>query len=92
MKILYCIPSLEYGGAERQLSYLAPELVRQGHEVHVAFVRGGLNLERLQNRGVHLHQIAAWSNYDFRIFIQLLGLVRKLRPGFIQTCLPQMPF
>jgi len=47
MKILYCIPTLGNGGAERQLSYLAVELQRMGHEVHVASSRGGPNLERL---------------------------------------------
>ena len=37
MRILHVIPNLSGGGAERQLSYLAPELVRMGHEVHIAY-------------------------------------------------------
>jgi hypothetical protein len=41
MRILYCIPDLDYGGAEKQLSYLAAEMARRGHEVHIAS-RAGL--------------------------------------------------
>ena len=57
MRLLYCIPDLEYGGAERQLSYLAAELARMGHEVHVASRRGGPNLERLKSAGVVWHPL-----------------------------------
>jgi glycosyltransferase involved in cell wall biosynthesis len=90
MKILYCIPTIDCGGAERQLSYLAPELVRRGHEVHVAYLRGGINLERLQAGNVLLHQVSARSNYDPRIFWGILKLAREIRPDLIQTCIPQM--
>lgn len=90
MKILHCIPTLECGGAERQLSYLAPELARRGHEVHVAFLRGGINLGRLQQSPVHLHQLKARSNYDPFIFWQLIKLVRKINPDIMQTWILQM--
>ena len=42
MHILHIIPNLSGGGAERQLSYLAPELVRLGHDVHVVYSREGI--------------------------------------------------
>ena len=37
--ILHLIPTLEGGGAERQLRMLAVEQARRGHHVHVAVRR-----------------------------------------------------
>jgi glycosyltransferase involved in cell wall biosynthesis len=90
MKILYCIPSLEHGGAERQLSYLASELASMGHEVHVASSRGGPNLYRLRSAGVNWHCFGKSCNRDPRIFFRLIALMRKLRPDVIQTILTPM--
>jgi glycosyltransferase involved in cell wall biosynthesis len=90
MRILYCIPTLECGGAERQLSYLAVELKRAGHEVHVAFLRAGTNLDTLRAGGVATHQLPGGGNHDPKIFFGLLKLIRKISPDVIQTSLPQM--
>ena len=90
MKILYCIPTLGNGGAERQLSYLAVELQRTGHEVHVASSRGGPNLERLKSAGVHWHCVGGVSNRDPIIFLRLVRLMRRLRPDIVQTILAPM--
>lgn len=90
MKILHCIPTLGTGGAERQLSYLSPELARRGHEVHVAYLNGGINLRRLGAGNVFLHLTMASSNYDPRILLSLFRLVRKIRPDLIQTWILQM--
>lgn len=90
MRILYCIPNLEHGGAERQLSYLAAELAKIGHEVHVASSRGGPNLERLKSGGVSWHYLGGICNRDPVIFFRLIGLMRKLRPDIVQTILTPM--
>ena len=90
MKILYCIPTLGNGGAERQLSYLAVELQRTGHEVHVASSRGGPNLDRLKQAGVHWHCVGGVSNRDPIIFLRLALLMRRLRPDIVQTILAPM--
>jgi glycosyltransferase involved in cell wall biosynthesis len=90
MRIIYCIPTLEHGGAERQLSYLALELARREHEVHVAFLREGANLHRLRAGGVASHQLPQSGNHDPKILLGLLKLIRKLRPDIVQTSLPQM--
>lgn len=90
MRILYCIPTLECGGAEKQLSYLAVELTRIGHEVHVAFSRDGVNLDRLKAGGVSTHHIGGSGNHDPKIFFRLLRLIWKLKPDIIQTSLTQM--
>ena len=49
MKILNIIPGLGGGGAERQLSYLAPHMAQVGHEVHIAYIHEGANFPRLKN-------------------------------------------
>lgn len=90
MKILCCIPTLEGGGAERQLSYVAVELTRMGHEVHVASSRGGANLDRLRAGGVVWHRMSGRGNHDPGIFFRLVGLIRELRPDVVQTTLTQM--
>jgi glycosyltransferase involved in cell wall biosynthesis len=90
MKIMFCIPTLGYGGAERQLSYLAAELIRMGHEIHVVFFLGGANVEGLRAGGAVLHPLPPGGSHDPKIFIRLLGLIRKIRPDIIQTSLQQM--
>lgn len=90
MRILYLIPSLVGGGAERQLSYLAPELAYLGHDIHVAYLYGGPNLQRLEISHVNLHRFRAKGNYDPAIFWQLINLIWDIQPDIIQTCLLQM--
>lgn len=90
MRLLYCIPDLGHGGAERQLSYLAAELARTGHEVHLASRRGGANLDRMKSAGVVWHCLGGTSNRDPVIFFKLFGLMRKLKPDIVQTILTPM--
>jgi glycosyltransferase involved in cell wall biosynthesis len=103
MRLLFCIPDLAHGGAERQLSYLATELARMGHEVHVTSYRGGPNLDRMKAAGVVWHNLAGAGSRDrviffglvrlvraFVIFFRLIVLIRKLRPEVVQTILAPM--
>src|SRR6185295_4143315 len=90
MRIMYCIPTLEGGGAEGQVAGLATEVARLGHEVHVVFSREGVNLDRLKAGGVAAHRVGRGRNNDPGIFFGLLRLIRKLRPNVVQTCLTQM--
>ena len=90
MKILHVIASLGSGGAERQLSLLAPALAREGVNTHVAFCHGGSNLERLQKSNVGLHALKAAGNHNPILAWQLYKLVRDLRPDIVQTWLLQM--
>ena len=89
MKILFCIPTLETGGAERQLEYLAGALRRDGHEVHVACGRGGAHRDALVAAGAIVHDIGRGA-YDPRLVAGLVRLMRQLRPDVVQTCLTQM--
>src|SRR5437867_2365724 len=90
MRILHLIPNLIHGGAQRQLSYLAPELARLGHEIHVAYSEGGPNLARLEVSNIVLHPLHSRNNYDPSVLAQLLRLVLRVRPDIIQTWIVQM--
>lgn len=91
MRVLHLIPSFGSGGAERQLSLLAPELVRQGVECHVAYFSEGPNLARMQGQdGLTLHRLTARSTHDPVIFYKVYSLIRKLRPHLVQTWVTQM--
>jgi glycosyltransferase involved in cell wall biosynthesis len=90
MRIIHFIPRLGGGGAERQLSYLAPEQARLDHEVHVCYLHTGEYLERLQSTRVVLHKLAGSGNYDIRIVPQMGDLMRHVRPDIVQSWLIQM--
>jgi glycosyltransferase involved in cell wall biosynthesis len=90
MRILYCIPTLGYGGAERQLSYVAAALARRGHDVHVACARGGPLGDQLASAGVRLHTLEPRGNHDPRLLVRLVRLLTTLRPDVVQTNLTQM--
>ncbi len=89
-RILHCIGSLGGGGAERQLAYLGPELIRLGWQVDVAFVRPGSNLRRLTEGGVGVHWLSRSIGYDPRLLQDMRDLIRRVNPDLIQTWLPQM--
>jgi glycosyltransferase involved in cell wall biosynthesis len=88
--VLHCIWSLGRGGAERQLSYLAPELTRLGWDVHLAFAFGGVNRSALDGSNVTLHDLAAHHRRDLRVVARLKKLIDSLRPAIVQTWLTQM--
>ncbi len=100
MRLLQLTQDLAAGGAQRQLSYLAPALAGMGHEVHVAFVDGGPNLSRLEGSGVVLHHIGGgsrevsrgrgWHNYDPGVLPRLSTLIRKINPDLAQTWIQHM--
>lgn len=90
MRILHVIPTLRGGGAERQLVYLADGLGALGCDVHVAMVDGGTNLRRLEAAKASIHHLDARSNYDPRILLKLVRLIRRIRPDVVQTWLTQM--
>ena len=90
MRILHLIPSLSGGGAERQLSYLAPAMARMGHDVHLAYLYDGPQPPAYQQEQLTLHRLAAYNNHDPGIFLRILRLLRAIRPDILQTWLLQM--
>jgi len=90
MKILHLIASFGSGGAERQLSLLAPAMVEAGLDVHVAYCADGPNLNPLLHSGVQLHKLPSKGNYNPLLALEIYRLIRKLRPDVVQTWLLQM--
>lgn len=90
MRILHCIPSLSSGGAERQLSILAPALSNLGLDVHVAYVNPGPHLGALDRAGVASHRLRATNNHDPRLVTGLAALMSRLDPDVVHTWLPMM--
>lgn len=90
IRVLHLIPTLGPGGAERQLSLLAPALMAAGIECHVAFGQEGVNLSRMQDTGVGLHRLPNRRNHDPRLIADLYSLLRRLEPDIVQTWLLQM--
>lgn len=90
MRILHLIPHLSGGGAERQLSYLASELVKMGWYVHVAFLEEGPNAIPFYGKGIYLHKLKYIGHYDPWILSQVIHLIKLIRPDVMQTWILQM--
>jgi glycosyltransferase involved in cell wall biosynthesis len=87
--ILHLIPTLEGGGAEKQLVTLASEQCKNGYFIHIGIRRGGENIKILNN-GVTVHYLGNYKSLDPRLFLSILRLVREIKPSIIQTWLIQM--
>ena len=56
MKVLEVIPTLEQGGAEKQLCLLAGGLLAKGVDMHVCtLTHGGPRADQLEQAGVPIH-------------------------------------
>lgn len=89
-KILHFIPTLEGGGAERQLALLVTDLVRRGWDTHIGVRRAGVNYEKLAASGVTVHFLGDYRNLSPRLLARIHRVVREIRPDVVQTWLPQM--
>lgn len=90
MRILYLIPTLDGGGAERQLALLAPALAQSGVETGVAFHSGGPNYDLLNTGEVDLLPLPARGNHHPMQLWDIISLVRIWKPDLIQTYLTKM--
>jgi glycosyltransferase involved in cell wall biosynthesis len=90
MMVLHIIPTLEGGGAERQLCMLATEQVRRGHSVHLAVRRTGVYEDEMRQGGVRIHGLGDLRSADPKLLLSIIRLVRTIRPEIVQTWLPQM--
>jgi glycosyltransferase involved in cell wall biosynthesis len=88
--VLHVIPTLEGGGAERQLSMLAAEQARRGLDVHVAVRRGGVYMQAMRDCGLQLHELGNARTVNPRLFLSLRRTINEVRPDIVQTWLPQM--
>lgn len=90
MKVLHLIPSFGSGGAERQLSIIAPCHAASGLETHIGYCQGGPNLSPLTTSNAHLHILPKRGNYDPALLYRIVTLTRKIRPDIVHTWLLQM--
>jgi len=60
MQIVHVITTIDFGGAEKQLLALSAQQVREGHSVHVVFLKGKPSLlQRFTESGVIVNQAIA---------------------------------
>ena len=92
LRIFNAVSALSGGGAERQLMYLAPELVRMGNKVDVAYLYDGPSgsPHLLTQNGISLHKLSTGNNYNPSLIWDLVKLIRLLKPNIVQTWSIQM--
>ena len=85
-RIVHIIPSLDRGGAEKQLVLLATHLPRELLEVHVCtLTRSGPLAKPLNQAGIEIHQIDKRWKLDPVAFYRLRKLLRRLQPHLVHT-------
>ena len=87
-KVLFVLPNLEPGGAERLVTMLLQHLPREKLELHIALVaRYGLLLDRIPD-DVQVHHLRAGRVR--RVAYPLLRLAWRLRPDVVLSTLGYM--
>jgi glycosyltransferase involved in cell wall biosynthesis len=89
-RIVHLIPGLTGGGAERQLTLLAPAQAALGHEVHIGVIRGDIPASLIDVPGVHVQVLSLRSHYDPLLVPRIVALVRAARADIVQTWLMLM--
>jgi glycosyltransferase involved in cell wall biosynthesis len=88
LRVLQVIDSLARAGAEQSLATLAPHLVTEGVDLHVAYLveREGL-LSELERAGVPVVSLASHGAGRGTWLARTSDLVRDLRPAVVHTTL-----
>jgi len=85
-RIVHVIPTLDRGGAEKQLVLLATRLPRELFDVHVCVLtRSGPLVEPLQEAGIPVHRINKRWKVDPVAYRRLGACLRALRPDLVHT-------
>ncbi len=88
IRVLQIIPTLDRGGAEKQLTLLATGLPRDQFDVHVcALTRGGPLLVELQRHNIPTTVIGKPWKFDPVAYWRLRRHIRKLNPDIVHTWL-----
>ena len=87
MRIVHVIPSLEGGGAERQLTYLANAQASRGHDVHVVPIRRGGPNETLLDARCTLHLLGVRRPAMPRAGARALRVLHRIAPDVVHTWL-----
>lgn len=88
LKVLQLIDSLARAGAEQSLATLAPHLVAQGIDVHVAYLveRDGLRPE-IEAADIPVHSLSGEQSGRREWLARTLALIRELQPDLVHTTL-----
>jgi glycosyltransferase involved in cell wall biosynthesis len=89
ISVMHVIPSLEMGGAEKQLTFLAIQQINKGYDVNVVIRKKGFFYQKLKSK-VKIYIVGDYKFLDFRLLLKLLKLIKLCKPNIIQTWLPQM--
>jgi glycosyltransferase involved in cell wall biosynthesis len=88
LRVLQIIPTLDQGGAEKQMCLLASGLDRAQFECHVAtLTRDGPRRVELDQAGIPVHSVQKRAKVDPWAMMRLNGIVRKLKPDIVHTWL-----
>jgi glycosyltransferase involved in cell wall biosynthesis len=88
-KILFVVPSLEYGGAAGQLTLLALHLPRDRFSPRVAVLGGDAPwVQTLRTAGVAVDLLGWRRPFDLRPFLALRSLVREWQPDIVHAWRP----
>ncbi len=88
LRVCQIIPTLDQGGAEKQLSLLAQHLDRDRFESHVIVLTHTGPLEQqLRSHGVHVHLIGKRAKVDPRAYWRLTRKLREIAPHVVHTWL-----
>ncbi|MFO1063292.1 MAG: glycosyltransferase [Pirellulales bacterium] len=88
IKVCHVIPTLDQGGAEKQLCLLAGGMDSERFETHVVVLtHSGLREAELRARGIPVHAINKRGKFDFSALSRLTKLLRDLQPQIVHTWL-----
>ncbi|HEU4806170.1 MAG TPA: glycosyltransferase [Nitrobacter sp.] len=90
MRILYCIPTLGGGGAERQVRLITAEFAKRGVEIGVMARFSPIDLDALQAAGVHCIPLDAKGNHSPGLAWSVMTETRSSRWPIVQSWLTQM--
>lgn len=90
MRITFIIRDLGHGGAQRQLSLLAPGLATGGHEITVLHFYGGAFEQVLRESGVRTVCVGKKGRWDLiGFFLRLVKAARDSRPDVLHGYLAE---
>jgi len=90
MKLRVCliIPTLDEGGAEKQISLLARGLDRNAFEaIVIVLTHTGPREQELLNSGIAVHHIQKRAKFDPFAWLRLRKLLKQLKPDIVHTWL-----
>ncbi len=88
LRVCFIIPTLDQGGAEKQLSLLARGLDRNAFEaIVIVLTHTGPREKELLDGGIEIHHINKRAKLDPFAWLKLRKLLKKLKPDIVHTWL-----